>query len=24
MGEGFAVRQTRIGGQPGPMFLIPD
>ena len=22
--EGFAVRQTRIGGQPGPMFFIPD
>jgi hypothetical protein len=24
MVEGFAVRQTRIGGQPGPMFLVPD
>jgi GNAT superfamily N-acetyltransferase len=24
MVEGFAVRQTRIGGQPGPMFFIPD
>lgn len=24
MAEGFAVRQTRISGQPGPMFLIPD
>jgi GNAT superfamily N-acetyltransferase len=24
MAEGFAVRQTRIGGQPGPMFFIPD
>ena len=24
MAEGFAVRQTRVGGQPGPMFLIPD
>jgi len=24
MVEGFAVRETRIGGQPGPMFLIPD
>ena len=24
MAEGFAVRQSRIGGQPGPMFFIPD
>jgi hypothetical protein len=24
MVEGFAVRQSRIGGQPGPMFFIPD
>ena len=24
MVEGFAVRETRIGGQPGPMFFIPD
>lgn len=24
MVEGFAVRQTRIGGQPGPMFFVPD
>lgn len=24
MVEGFAVRETRIGGQPGPMFLVPD
>jgi hypothetical protein len=24
MAEGFAVRETRIGGKPGPMFFIPD
>ena len=24
MVEGFAVRQTRISGQPGPLFFIPD
>ena len=24
MTEGFAVRETRIGGKPGPMFFIPD
>lgn len=24
MAEGFAVRETRVGGYPGPMFLIPD
>jgi predicted GNAT family acetyltransferase len=24
MAEGFAVRESRIGGQPGPMFFIPD
>lgn len=24
MAEGFAVRETRISGSPGPMFLIPD
>jgi hypothetical protein len=24
MAEGFAVRQSRIGGKPGPMFFIPD
>jgi GNAT superfamily N-acetyltransferase len=24
MAEGFAVRESRIGGKPGPMFFIPD
>ena len=24
MVEGFAVRESRIGGKPGPMFFIPD
>ena len=24
MVEGFAVRETRISGQPGPLFFIPD
>jgi hypothetical protein len=24
MTEGFAVRESRIGGKPGPMFFIPD
>jgi len=24
MAEGFAVRETRIGGKPGPMYFIPD
>lgn len=24
MAEGYAVRETRIGGSPGPLFFVPD